>query len=330
MKDFFDSIRQQIGDRMGSPLFGSFAIAWLCWNHQYLVILVSDLPVTYRFTLAGEIVYAAPWGIDPRWGVLLKGIIWPGLSSLAYIIVYPHISKKLLEYWDTRQSEIENLRKTAQKKRLLTSEEGEAIILRSLEERERFAKQLAAQSAEVEAVRKASVNSATEGKLTQAVGKIAELEKALSDATRKENEETERAALEHRSRNNAEQELSLARRDLQLAQMEIEKSTKVVAEPRNRRDGKSQAPGQKFHPMLRALANKPLPETELVKILGISNLRWEVLKEEARPLVAQDVDRKGVLVCFLTDAGKKYVVDQDLDVPEAVKVIDLGSIGPNS
>src|SRR4051812_5718839 len=35
MKDFLDSLRSQIGDRINSPIFGSFVITWLCWNHQY-------------------------------------------------------------------------------------------------------------------------------------------------------------------------------------------------------------------------------------------------------------------------------------------------------
>jgi hypothetical protein len=147
MKEFFDSLRQQIADRMTSPIFGSFIISWIAWNHQYLIIIFTDLPVEYRFSLARGSFYATCWAGWWHFAVL------PGITSLAYILLYPHFSKPLLIYWDKQQKALADLRNEAQKKTLLTVEESQKLILDSLEQRTKFEETLARQARELDTLR---------------------------------------------------------------------------------------------------------------------------------------------------------------------------------
>lgn len=87
MKDLIDSIRLQVHERMSSPLFGSFVIAWLGWNYRMLVVVFSTLPVKERFEVIDHQLYATPWA---AWS---KGLFFPLASALLFILIYPYPSK---------------------------------------------------------------------------------------------------------------------------------------------------------------------------------------------------------------------------------------------
>ncbi len=173
MKDFIDSLRQQIGDRMSSPVFGSFIIAWLCWNHQYFVILFSDLPVEYRFTLAKSVLYPTPLDF---WKHI---VIWPTLSCLGYIILYPWISQSLLVYWDRRQTVLLNKRKEVQGKNLLSQEESMVVYSHGAEERSKLAGRVRELETELDAIKRTPADL-TKKLLQDAQERITVLERELS------------------------------------------------------------------------------------------------------------------------------------------------------
>ena len=136
MKEFFASIRDVIAERMTSPIFGSFAISWLAWNHQYLVIIFSDLPVENRFALARSVFYATP-----RDG-FIHFIGLPAATSLAYLIFYPAASLPVLMYWDWAHRHINRLRNVAQGNELLSREASRKIIRDASAEREQAQEQI--------------------------------------------------------------------------------------------------------------------------------------------------------------------------------------------
>lgn len=279
MKDLWDSVRQQVSDRMGSPIFGSFVIAWLCWNHQYLVIIFSDLPVEYRLKLASELLYLnPPWGLPRPFGFLLRGVLWPALASLGYIFIYPHASKLLLGYWDRRQTEISNLRKEAQKKELLTREEADRVIQSRIDERGRFTKQIDLLQQEIEVLRNSTNGTAVQDELNRSRERISELEK-------------ERAMQEAR---NSE-----------------------MAEAISKKNRKAQD-FTDLHPILRILALKGRMQTKAVQEhLKLSQLRFDVLARRALESGLVDESRSFENSFYsLLPAGQRYVVEHNLDADD--------------
>lgn len=132
MNDLLDSIRAQIYARLSSPLFGAFIISWIGWNHTYLFILFSDLPVHERFDLAERLLYP-----DLK-AVILRGLCWPLVSSVGFILVYPFPSRWLFQYWHRREVETKKLRDEIEGQTLLTREESRKLILDSLKIRQEF------------------------------------------------------------------------------------------------------------------------------------------------------------------------------------------------
>jgi hypothetical protein len=147
MNDLLDSIRAQIYARLSSPLFGAFVISWVCWNHRYLFVLFSELPVQERFALAQSAVY--PGDYD-HW---LRGFLWPLGCSIAFILVYPFPSRWLFQYWHKREVETKKLRDEIEGQTLLTKDESRKLILDSIKARESSAETIQRLNAEIEALR---------------------------------------------------------------------------------------------------------------------------------------------------------------------------------
>lgn len=313
---------------MGSPIFGSFVIAWLCWNHRYFVILFSDLPIEYRFQLASRVVYPAPWGLPTWTGVIPRGFLWPALSSLAYILVYPPASKGLLAYWERWQTEIDNQRKVAQRRQILTREEADAILVGRIEERDRFTKQIGALTQEIEALRRSSGDESAGKKLVAVSERLAELERALSTA-RAENEVLSKDAelslrLKEEARLAADKETEARKQmtevasraaelDQKLAHMRAqnESLTRSVNEIKSRDAERKTATQEQLHPLLKALVNQRISTGSVAQAMKLSPLRASVLLDAARG--AGLVATTGAAENYLTPAGRKYVVDQNLD-----------------
>lgn len=132
IKDAIDSVRQQIGERLNSPIFGSFAIAWLIWNHQYLLVIFSSGEVQQRLELARKIAFPTD---DALWW---RGLYWPAITTAAYILIYPWLSFVFLLYWDWRQTATNNRRVTAQGKAVMTEDARVSLLNRVATERTKF------------------------------------------------------------------------------------------------------------------------------------------------------------------------------------------------
>lgn len=191
MKDILSSLRLQIYERLSSPLFGSFVVAWVCWNHRLLTILFSTLPVTERFHLIDTVHFPTT---QAAW---LIGFAYPMASALAFIFIYPFPSKWILAFWLKRQNELKKLRDEIEGQVLLTKKESQAIKSRALEsnlKNEATIQQLRDElETAKEHIRKASEENANDGdkatlrqsaELADANTRIAELE-GLLEASKK-------------------------------------------------------------------------------------------------------------------------------------------------
>lgn len=121
LDEILKSARQQIVDRLSSPLLGSFAVAWCLWNYKFLVILFSAASVTKTFELIETLAFPNPSS------VFIRGILLPAATALAYIFLYPYPARFVFGFTKRRQREINQLRQQIEDETLLTAEESRRI-----------------------------------------------------------------------------------------------------------------------------------------------------------------------------------------------------------
>jgi predicted DNA-binding transcriptional regulator len=131
IEDVLKSARDQIAERLASPLIGSFVVSWCLWNYKFLVILFSSASVSQTFRLIESLVF-------PDVGaILLRGIILPLLTSFAYIFAYPYPAKFVDGFTRRRQKEILELRRAIENETPLTLEESRRLRAEMLEAEEK-------------------------------------------------------------------------------------------------------------------------------------------------------------------------------------------------
>lgn len=119
--DLLKSVKQNALERLASPLLGSFVLAWCAWNYKFIVILFSAASVTHTFTLIETIAF------PDHTTVLFRGILYPLVSSLAYVFLYPYPARFVYRFTLERQREINSIRKQIEDETPLTLEESRRI-----------------------------------------------------------------------------------------------------------------------------------------------------------------------------------------------------------
>lgn len=150
MKEILNSVRLQINERLNSPLFGSFFVAWVGWNHRLLFVLFSSQPVEKRFEFIDTQIYPTAWVV---WN---DGIIKPVLSAILFIYLYPIISKHFYGYWLKKQVELKTLRDGIESATLLTLEESRSFRMAMIKIREEYEGTINRLAAELDALKKNS------------------------------------------------------------------------------------------------------------------------------------------------------------------------------
>jgi len=148
MKTIIDSIRLQINERLTSPLVGSFFLSWICWNHRFLFVIFSSLPVRERFEFIDHQLYPA-W-----WETLNAGLIKPALTSILFILLYPRVSNFFLRDWLQKQVETKALRDDIEKETMLTKAESRTILMNSYKIRGEYENTIQELTQEIEILRK--------------------------------------------------------------------------------------------------------------------------------------------------------------------------------
>lgn len=120
-EEIIKSARASLNERLASPLMGSFIISWVLWNYKFLVILFSSSSVIETFELIKDISF------PDTSALLLRGIIFPGLTAAAYIFLYPYPAKFVYEFTRNRQKEINDIRRRIDDETPLTLEESRKI-----------------------------------------------------------------------------------------------------------------------------------------------------------------------------------------------------------
>lgn len=121
IKDVLKEARMAISDRISSPIIPAFVISWTLWNYKFVMIVLSNNPVSTTIRLINEIAF-------PCWiSVVTYGMLLPVATAGTYIFAFPFLEKFVVKFWSEKQKEIKNEKLSAESEILLTPEEGMAL-----------------------------------------------------------------------------------------------------------------------------------------------------------------------------------------------------------
>lgn len=99
------TINTFVEERLLSPLLGTFVISWCAWNYRFMVILLSEESVATTFRMIET--YAFP----DLASIFLRGMLFPLLTTLAYVYIYPWPARVIFEAWRKTQLDIATIRR---------------------------------------------------------------------------------------------------------------------------------------------------------------------------------------------------------------------------
>jgi hypothetical protein len=144
MDDYIKSIKAHLYDRATSPLFGTFTISWVLWNLKTIIVLVSTMDPEKKFTFISEHIYSTPLSVG------LYGALYPLLSTLAFIFLYPYVAKPVYKFTLKQKRELQNLKKSVEEETLLSVADSLKLRREFLSREREFEKVLGAKDEEVQ------------------------------------------------------------------------------------------------------------------------------------------------------------------------------------
>lgn len=157
MDDLIKSFKAQLYDRVTSPLFSSLLIAWATWNHRIFFALLSSSDVAKRFEIIDEVLY-------PTWKeVLGRGTVYPLLSALFLIYVFPVPARWAYEYTRSEQKRLKAIQQRIDDETPITQEDARELRVAIRKADSEFEKALEERHKIIEKLR-SEVNSLREPK----------------------------------------------------------------------------------------------------------------------------------------------------------------------
>jgi hypothetical protein len=121
MDDLVKAIKLQLYERATSPLFSSFVLSWLAWNHRLFFVLFSDIRVTEKFDYINERLY------DTWWPCLSLGFLFPLATSLGIILVLPYPARWVFEIVSAHQIKLKQIQLKVENETPLPEAEARAL-----------------------------------------------------------------------------------------------------------------------------------------------------------------------------------------------------------
>lgn len=111
-EQFGNSIKASLYDKVSSPLSGAFIISWCIYNYKILIIILSSLSPSDKIYEVSVIAYQDSLKF---WDVTLyyffsSGFIFPLVSAIIFLFLYPYPSKLMYKYWASKQEELKSLK----------------------------------------------------------------------------------------------------------------------------------------------------------------------------------------------------------------------------
>ena len=107
--------------RTSSPLSGAFVVSWLVWNYKVIFILFSSMPVLDKFSYV-ETMHFSDWKI-----ALGQGFVYPLLSAVAVILVYPFPARWIYQYSKINQNKMKKIRQEIEDEAPMTLAESQEL-----------------------------------------------------------------------------------------------------------------------------------------------------------------------------------------------------------
>ncbi len=143
MDDLAKSVKAQLYERVSSPLLASFALSWAAWNYRFILVLVSSMPVTEKIGYIDSRVFPTIEEIS------LRGALYPLLTALALIFLYPIPAKYVYQYWRRQQKELKEIQQQIDDETPLTKEEARQLRREVLSASIEYDKALQSRTAEI-------------------------------------------------------------------------------------------------------------------------------------------------------------------------------------
>ena len=121
MNDFLKSIKSHLYDKATSPLFGVFVLSWSAWNYKFLLVFFSSMLVDEKIDYIETFLYP---GMS---SCLLQGILYPLITTIIFIFLYPYPAKFVYRFTRNRQKELRKIKQEIENGILLTVEESRQL-----------------------------------------------------------------------------------------------------------------------------------------------------------------------------------------------------------
>lgn len=119
--DLVKSLKAALYDRTSSPLFGSFVLSWLVWNHRFIFLMLDGMSVLEKFAYVDQILYPNFW-----WSIL-QLFIGPLITGVLFIYVYPGPAQIIFRHWKNQQKKLNDIKVSIDNEKLLTREESKRL-----------------------------------------------------------------------------------------------------------------------------------------------------------------------------------------------------------
>lgn len=119
--DAIKTVKAQLYEKSGSPLFTAFVISWCSWNYRFIAVLISDLPIIEKFKYIDTQIFSS---FD---AYFFHGTILPLITAALIIFAYPYPARFVYEFWRQRQKELKAIQQKIEDETPLTKEEAREI-----------------------------------------------------------------------------------------------------------------------------------------------------------------------------------------------------------
>ncbi|MDO8291426.1 MAG: hypothetical protein Q7T29_00960 [Gallionella sp.] len=143
LDDLAKTVKAQLYERVSSPLLGAFGISWIAWNYRFVLVLVSSMPTADKFMYIDSNIF------DSYQKIFLHGTLYPLLTTLSLIFIYPFPAKFVYEYWRKRQRDLKEIQQRIDDETPLTREEARELRHETLNARLEFEQELERRTGEI-------------------------------------------------------------------------------------------------------------------------------------------------------------------------------------
>ncbi|PMN99605.1 hypothetical protein BCT21_11585 [Vibrio sp. 10N.222.55.F9] len=133
LTDAMTSIKAYLYERAVSPLLGSLIVSWCVWNYRLFFLAISDLKYAEKMTEIDRyfqledthhLVWYFDWTVSNFWAL---GVIFPIITAMLYLFVFPYPAKFVYEFSLNRQKELAKAKNDIEDNKQLTVEQSRVI-----------------------------------------------------------------------------------------------------------------------------------------------------------------------------------------------------------